>query len=68
MPFFTSCTDLTRGIHPCFKFLALGQVANGQIVGTTVEIKPFSELSTSTSAKNLATESLKHRIALHLCI
>jgi hypothetical protein len=39
-----------------FKFLALAEVESGQIVETTVGIKPFFGLSTLSSAKNLKVE------------
>jgi hypothetical protein len=40
-------------LHAVFKFLALSEVANGQKLATAVDIKPFSGLFSSLSAKNL---------------
>jgi hypothetical protein len=41
-----------------FKFLALDEVESSQIVAMAVGIRPFTELSTSPSAKNLKAECI----------
>jgi hypothetical protein len=51
-------------MHPAFKFLALGEIQNVEIVAMAVGITPFSGLSTSPSGKNLKSH-LNHVNADH---
>jgi hypothetical protein len=61
------CTVFGLSAWVTLKFLALSSVAKGQIVATTVGIKPLLSLSTELSAKNLkiAAQTSVHHLPVH---